>query len=456
MTYQNLPIKTVRPTGRRSTWAVGASVVVGLAAFGLQPASAQETSQAQIDSLRTEVAALKVQLDSLVRLLQARGASPEESRGTALERLRAAARAAAGGTSTDSVAPPQEAQFVGRQRSLQSLNPEISVTGDLFANVSNEGEASNNFLPREFELSIQSALDPFSIAKVFLAREEPGGELEIFPGAEEEAEEEGGVEVEEGYIEWRNLPGGVGLKFGRFFQQFGQVNRWHSHALPFQSRSLPHLAFIGEESLTQVGASLHWLIPAQGFGTWEATLEVTRSSNETLFAESARPSYLGHVNAFFQLSSATDLELGFSGLFGDREEDGLRYDQRLFGIETAFNWVPPGRARYRGFTLRGGAMLFDPERRSEDLNPDAAIGVWGLGELKVAQQWILGARYDWVEDPADTSRSAWLFSPALTYWQSEFVRLRAEYDFLHNPEETRKQFTIRVTFAMGPHRHEAY
>ena len=101
-------------------------------------------------------------------------------------------------------------------------------------------------------------------------------------------------------------------------------------------------------------------------------------------------------------------------------------------------------------------MVLDPERRGDDLNPDAAKGVWTMGELKVAEQWLLGARYDWVQDPADTSRSAWSFSPTLTFWESEFVRLRAEYDFLHNPEETRKQFTIRVTFAMGPHRHEAY
>ena len=71
-------------------------------------------------------------------------------------------------------------------------------------------------------------------------------------------------------------------------------------------------------------------------------------------------------------------------------------------------------------------------------------------------QWIVGGRYGWVENPTDTDESAWLLTPSLTYWQSEFVRLRAEYDFLHNPEETRKQLTIRVTFAMGPHRHEAY
>ncbi len=65
-------------------------------------------------------------------------------------------------------------------------------------------------------------------------------------------------------------------------------------------------------------------------------------------------------------------------------------------------------------------------------------------------------RYEWVENPEDPSQTAWLASPALTYWQSEFVRLRAEYDILGNPGETTGQFTLRITFAMGPHKHETY
>ena len=452
----------IRPTFGRGSAPVmrvsaGCVLAMALVVLGESPATAQTGSGPQVDSLRAEVAALKAQLDSVFQLLRDRPL-PEQPQIDPLERLRAAARAAAGATPTDSIASPQETQFVGRQRSLQLLNPEISLTGELFANLSNQGELTDNFIPREFELSMQSALDPYSLARIFIIYHQNGGDLEVFPvaGGEEKGDDEPFVEVEEGYIEWRHLPGGFSLKFGKFFQQFSKLNRWHLHALPFQSRSLPHMAFIGAGTLGQSGASLHWLLPAQGFGTWEATFEVTRSSNEALFAESARPSYLGHVNAFWQLSAATDLELGFSGVFGNRVEDDVRYAQRLFGIETAFNWIPPGRARYRGLTLRAGAMVLDPERRGDDLNPDAAMGVWTMGELKVARQWLLGARYDWVQDPADTSRSAWSFSPTLTFWESEFVRLRAEYDFLHNPGETRKQFTIRVTFAMGPHRHEAY
>ena len=76
--------------------------------------------------------------------------------------------------------------------------------------------------------------------------------------------------------------------------------------------------------------------------------------------------------------------------------------------------------------------------------------------MKLDRQWIVGGRYGWVENPADTSETAWLLSPALTYWQSEFVRLRAEYDVVRSRGETSGILTLRITFSMGPHKHENY
>ena len=438
----------------------GAFVLVAALVVGPCRVHAQDLPSEQLDSLRAELELLRAQLDSLGAVVASGPVSPEvgdqEETTDALARLRAAAQAAAGGAAADTAAQTQGAQeFVGRARSLQALNPEISLNGDVYASIQSETPGRDNFIPREFELSFVSALDPFTRAKVFLAAEEDGGRIEVFPDGGEEGEG-GGVTVEEGYVEWVALPGGVGLKVGRFFQQFGQLNRWHSHALQFQSRSLPHLAFIGEESLAQDGASVHWLLPTGGSGAYEATVEVTRSRNEILFGESHGLSYLGHMNAFWELSASTDLDLGVSALFGDYEDLAGRYGNRLFGAEMSFNWAPPERSLYRGLVARGGVMLSDPGAVPGLTEPEAVLGVWSLVEVKLSQQWIAGGRYEWVENPEDPTESAWLVSPALTYWQSEYVRLRAEYDVLGNPGSTTGQFTLRITFAMGPHKHETY
>jgi hypothetical protein len=427
-----------------------ALALVGLA-FLPSKVSAQAATQAQVDSLRAEIELLREEIEKL----QAEAEIDDVAADTtdAVAKLRAAAEAAAAEADTLGRAAPGEQEFVGRQRSLQALNPEISVTADLFAAIGTDDPDSDNFVPREFEFSFQSALDPYSRAKIFVSHETPGAEIAPFS---EEEEEESGVDVEEGYVEWVNLPGGLGLKFGQFFQQFGTLNRWHQHALPFQSRSLPHLALIGEEALAQAGVSIHWLVPLSVGGTYELTFEVNRSSNEALFGESHGPSLLGHLNGFWQLTEAVDLDLGVSALLGDHDTEESSYDQRLFGVEGALSWAPPDRSRYRGVVVRGGVMVRDPGDVPAELDVRGATGAWVNGEARLSQSWLVGARYGWVEDPEDPGESVWLVAPTLTWWQSEWVRIRAEYDVIDRPNGTDGLFVAQATVSLGPHKHETY
>jgi hypothetical protein len=435
-----------------------AILLAALASIGLAflpvEVSAQEATQAQVDSLRAEVKLLKEQIEKLQAGAEIDDTAADST--DAVAKLRAAAEAAAAEADTLCAPAAQEDQeFVGRQRSLQALNPEISVTADLFAAVGTEDPDSDNFVPREFEFAFQSALDPYSRAKIFVSYETPGAEIVPFSEEDDEEEEEG-VDIEEGYVEWVNLPGGLGLKLGQFFQQFGTLNRWHQHALPFQSRSLPHLALIGEEALAQAGVSVHWLAPVSGAGTYEVTVEVNRSSNEALFGESTGPSLLGHVNGFWQLTEAVDLDLGVSALLGDHDTEESSYDQRLFGVEGALTWAPPDRSRYRGVVVRGGVMVRDPGDVPADLDVRGATGAWVNGEARLSQSWLIGGRYGWVEDPEDPGESAWLIAPTLTWWQSEWVRIRAEYDVIDRPDGTDGLFVVQATASLGPHKHETY
>jgi hypothetical protein len=415
-----------------------------------------------------EVARLAALVDSLsLEVARLRDTGGDTQVADALARLRAAAQAAASvGTSP----APQKADtpdVVGRQRSLQALNPEISVNADLFGHVNKDDTDQDNFFAREFEISIMSNLDPFSRAKLSISRHDEGGELSPFTGEDHGGahggeEGGGGFTVEEGYVEWVSLPGGIGLKLGKFFQQFGQLNRWHAHALPFQTRSLPHLAFIGVEPLAQTGISAHWLAPfGLAGGTYEATIEVTRSENETLFGESGGLSLLSHVNAFWNLSTSTDLDIGFSWVGGSYKHEAVVTDRNLYGVEMAFTWSPPGQSRYRGFSFRGGIMaldgLFGLEQAS-DQDAERALGMWALGELRLSQSWLVGGRLDRTDNPGDLEETAWLLSPTLTWWQSEYVRIRLEYDLLGRSlaAEREGHLLFQLTFAMGPHKHEIY
>ncbi|NNF13038.1 MAG: hypothetical protein HKN72_07440 [Gemmatimonadetes bacterium] len=444
-------------------------------------------AQDPTDTLRLEVERLAALVDSLSREVERlRAEGRDEEAGDALADLRAAAAAAAaaGGGANPASDVSEDQQFVGRQRSLQGLNPEISLNADVFGHLDPDDTDADNFFWREFELSIQSALDPYSRAAVFISRHGVGPEVVPFGGelgghghgheGEEEGEEGGhegeaeghggeGFEIEEGYVEWVSLPGGLGLKLGKFFQRLTNLNRWHAHALPFQSRSLPHLAFLGEESLAQSGVSVTWLAPfgGGGAGTYEATVEVTRSENEALFGEASSASVLTHLNAFWQLGNSVDFELGGAWLNGHFKDEDASFGRNLYSVEAAFNWIPPERSRRAGLTLRGGYMLLDGLANEEDpmlAGTGDASGLWTMAELRLNTDWLIGARFDRVESPLEPEETQWLFSPTLTWWQSEYVRIRAEYDTLSAFEEEPRtgMFVLQVTFGMGPHRHATY
>ena len=107
--------------------------LAGILAVGPVHAQAQDVAAARLDSLRVELEVLRARLDSLEGIVARSQAGPEvrdqeETTTDAIARLRAAAQAAAGDAATDTVARAQGTQdFVGRARSLQALNPEISL-----------------------------------------------------------------------------------------------------------------------------------------------------------------------------------------------------------------------------------------------------------------------------------------------------------------------------------------
>ena len=206
--------------------------LAGILAVCPVPAQAQDVAAAQLDSLQAELEVLRARLDSLEGVVGRGQAGPEvrdqeEERADALARLRAAARAAAGDAAADTTARVQGTQeFVGRARSLQALNPEITFTGDVYASIETENLDEDNFFPRAFELSLASSLDPYTRAKITMTTWDPGGTIEVFPDPAGVYERADAIfVVEEAYLEWVNLPGGIGIKAGRIFQQLGQFNR---------------------------------------------------------------------------------------------------------------------------------------------------------------------------------------------------------------------------------------
>jgi len=413
---------------------VVATALAGLLALPAR-AVAQQPTQRQLDSLGAEVRALKAQLDTLRAAVLRHPAGPAAPAAgdTSLAALRAAAAAAAG---TDTAAiradTARPTLFVGRERNQAQLNPEISATGDVRAYGQAPGLQRNNFDAREFELGFQSPLDPYSNTKIFVSLEN------------------GQVSVEEGYAYWTGLPGHIRFDIGKFRQQFGELNRWHLHALPETEYPLALRTYLGGDGLAGIGISLYRAFG--GLGTHELTAQVTRSeSDDQLFGGGGRPTYLVHLLNFWQLTPSTYVQLGGTALYGTNPDVRLR--TKVGGIDFRLTWRPPAQALYRTFTVRG--ELYALRRDTTGLG-QTRIG-WYVGSTyKLNLRWIVGARYDYVEDPASGAVTRQVV-PTLTLWESEWVELRAQYTWAKTVSRpAASQFALQAVWAIGPHKHETY
>jgi len=235
--------------------------------------------------------------------------------------------------------------FQSGQRSLQAINPEISVSGDGYAQYIidkphfNENERSG-FYFRTIALHVQSSLDPFSFVK---------GALEF---------NSGGVEFDDFYATFTDLLPNTSFTFGKFRQQFGIVNRWHEHAVDQVDYPLALTTILGDEGLAQTGLSINWLMPNIIANSNELTVEVTNGENNHLFTGEflSVPTFLIHLKNYWDINNDSYLELGFSGMYGQNNISKLDGSGNLLeestrktllgGIDLTYMWEPTNQALY--------------------------------------------------------------------------------------------------------------
>lgn len=380
----------------------------------------------------------------LERLIAARcagaGAAPADTgESDELAALRISAGEAAAAAPSAGAAPADTTRtdpvFIGRQRNASVLNPEISATGDIRLHAREGSPQQDNGVAREFEVAIQSTLDPYSTAKIFLAFED---------------EEIG---VEEGYLFWTGLPGRLRLDVGKFRQSVGDLNRWHLHALPESEYPLVYQRYLSPEGLSGVGLSLYTALPLSlAGGTHELTLQGTTAESDPLYAGGRQPTLLARLQNFWQLSRSTYAQLGFTGTGGNNADSSLA--SRLVGADFRVTWRPPRAGTRQELTFRVEGYRFHADEAG--VKTTRYGGFAGL-TYRASQRWVLGMRGDWLESPRGAYATEWQLTPTLTFWQSEFVYLRLEGQHHHDSVGGNDNLLLlQAVFAMGPHKHETY
>jgi hypothetical protein len=334
------------------------------------------------------------------------------------------------------------------------FNPAIGLAIDnIFAYRQHEG---NNFEFRSAEIGLSASVDPFVRGYAF------------FNGTSD------GFEVEEAAVVTTSLPFNLAVKGGRFFADFGRLAKFHDHDLPFVNRPVSVDRFVGGESQAD-GFEVSYLLPIEQYLTLTAGMynkigaDNDRVSNEVP-RDLGQFTYLGRVATFISLSDAHSIDLGVSYAYTPQVAIEEKENRHLVGLDITYRYVPLSQAAYRGLVW-GTEVFFNRENRpvggfpTDPTIPSPVVfernNAWGLYtylEARLSRRFYTGFLFDYAQaldaDVGDTKA----YSPYLTFWPSDFQRLRLQYTYRDQPGIPQvpayaNQVFLQWTIVLGSHAH---
>jgi len=341
------------------------------------------------------------------------------------------------------------------------LNPAIGLVLD--ASFDHLGKAGSTFNFRSAELGLAASIDPYARMYSFITGSNNG------------------VEVEEAAAITTSLPWNLTAKGGRFFADFGRFPKYHPHELPFVNQPLSIQRMVGGESQAD-GAEVNYLFPTPFF------LRATFGGYNKIGAENeqvdnlkpraaSRFTYLGRLNTYFDLTDNHSVELGTSLAYTPSvrlQGDASGGDRILGGVDLTYRYQPLASTVYQGFTW-GSEFYNNSQRFPFDIAvPDPndpsiletqtvgkrrrSYGGYSYGELKLNKNWATGFLFDYAPIVDNPSQRTLSYSPYVTWYLSEFNRLRFQYSYLKNnfsadKAEKGNQFFVQWTTVIGAHTH---
>jgi hypothetical protein len=273
-------------------------------------------------------------------------------------------------------------------------------------------------------------------------------------------------ELEEVYAKTTALPGNVQLKVGQYLANFGRQNPQHPHQWAFVDQPLILSRVFGPDGLRSIGTDISWLAPTPFFT--EFTLGILNGNGEQGFLFRNPGDEMNGVSQFrgrttvdgslsgvddllfvprmamsFDLTDQQTLLFGTSAAFGPNNT-GSDTRTEIYGADLYWKWKSASAEKGFPFVALQTEGLYS----RFDAGADPAMGygaetlydygfyaqaLWGF-----KPRWVAGLRGDWVDgntgadDPNDPFRGRRTrISPNLTWYPTEFSKLRLQYNFDH-------------------------
>jgi hypothetical protein len=404
-------------------------------------ALAQTPTAADVSALRAQIDALKADYEKRIQELE-----------TQLQEIQTQLLQVAPEGAPAPAAPPTIPTSPG------ALNPAISVIGNFVGRIddkkvfNDQGQLVNNTLGlREAEVDMRVPVDPYADGVLILALESD------FPG-------QFTTDVEEGYVNVKKLPfmqSPLGMKWqvGRFRPAFGTFNTLHLHDLPTTQRSLVTKEFLGEDGFISQGVSTDFFLP-----TWDdnsslnARVQVLTGGDIAVAPESGnRLAYLGNLRWFKTFGGSNNVDVAWSTYLHPGRSNQIPMT-RLQGLDFMYRWKPFRQGEWKSYILAGQWVFTDPVNtpRGTRQRPYGAtmFTQWQFDRRKYA-----GARWDYATTLADPNTLQRSLTPYLSYYFSEFLRFRVNYEHLWSdlvPGGKRNSVFLELNWIFGSHPPEPF
>ncbi len=392
-------------------------MVIAVALACVPPAFAQD---AEIGKIRSEIRQMRDAYEKRIQELEKRLSDAESKAGRA-ETAAGKAAATAAQAQQSSVRAEGSAAAAANRSGENAFNPAVSlIMQGTFAKSSQNpnqyrltgfvpsggevGPPKRSFGIAETELAVSANIDPYFRGVAIMA---------VAP--------EGGMELEEGYVQTLALPSGLTFKAGRYFSGIGYQNEQHQHAWDFQDAPLVYKAFLGNQ-LKQDGAQLKWIAPTNLLLEFGAEL----SAGDRFPGSDRNKNGIGGSALFANLGgdigASTAWRVGTSYLtfapngrtYTDTDSAGAEVtntftgNAKMWGLNGVLKWAPDGNAHHYNFKLQGeyfrlkqdGSLSYNDSANtnafgtvSSNLNTNQS-GWYMQGVWQFHQGWRAGYRYD--------------------------------------------------------------
>jgi hypothetical protein len=296
------------------------------------------------------------------------------------------------------------------------------------------------------------------------------------------------VELEEAYAQTISLPANLQAKAGQFYAAFGRQNPQHPHQWAFVDDPIMLTRTFGPDGLRNVGAQLSWLAPTPFY--LEAFLGVFNGQGNTAFSfrNPGQPGtngidqvhgrattdltlrgpgdllYVPRLASSFDLTDQQTLVVGASAAFGPNETgDYLR--SQIYGMDIYWKWKSPHAQAGFPFVAWQTEGLYQIFNAGAD--PSASLTQEVLRDYGFYSQvlwgfhprWVAGLRGEYATgnhgeyDPNDVYRNERTrISPALTFYPSEFSKIRLQYNYDQGALfGTEQSVWLQFEFLLGAH-----